>query len=369
MVLGCFKISSITFKAICSITAGFMVGFWIFRYNENEDVSAIEYISYETQTDLAYPVLSVCTFMPFIYQNLLWNSSTHVSANEYNRYIHGRMSFREEYKGVNFDNVTLNLLEHVQKVVIKTRNDTAVKKQDCNNVQNCPYIKFKINYDGTKGGQAIRCVGFEVDQESLSAIDFLTVIFKPNLIDILNNVGKGRFGPTVLVFNYPGQIMKSMRTSQQIWKNPYEPSRLLLIKVRSMEVLRRRSKNNEPCLADWAHYDDMVIKTHESKLTCSPPYRKSGKPSCTTRRELEDSVYEMEDMRRNYKQEPCKEMSSIVVKADKFTSSFNNESLQLMFKHPLKAKVIKQIKSVDLHALIGNIGGYIGLFLGKKYYI
>ena len=367
MILGCFKISSLTFKAICSIAAGFMIGFWIFKYHENEDVSAVEYVSYETQTDLAYPVLSVCTFTPFIYQNLFWNSSAHVSANEYNRYIHGLSAFREEYKGIIFDNVTLNLLEHVQEVVIKTRNEKDVRKLSCNDVKNCSYIKFKINYEGTKGGYAIRCVGFEVHQERLGAIDLLKVIFKPNLIDMLTKAGKGRFGPTVLVLNYPGQIMKSMRTSQQIWKNPHEPSRLLLIKVRAMEVLRRRSKTKEPCLADWAHYDDMVLKKHESKLTCSPPYRKSGKPSCTTRRELEDSVYEMEDMTRNYKQEPCKEMSSIVFKAEKYAYASHNESLQLMFKHPLKAKVIKQIKSVDFQALIGNIGGYIGLFLGKKY--
>ena len=79
-----------------------MVGFWIFRYNENEDVSAIEYVSYETQTDLAYPVLSVCTFWPFVYENLFWNSSIHVSANEYNRYIHGLTSFREENMGIIF---------------------------------------------------------------------------------------------------------------------------------------------------------------------------------------------------------------------------------------------------------------------------
>ena len=74
------------------------------------------------------------------------------------------------------------------------------------------------------------------------------------------------------------------------------------------------------------------------------------------------TLYEMEKLRRNYEQEPCTEMSSIVFKAETLASE--NESLRFIFKHPVKAKVIKQIKSVDLHALIGNIGGYIGLFLG-----
>ena len=32
---------------------------------------------------------------------------------------------------------------------------------------------------------------------------------------------------------------------------------------------------------------------------------------------------------------------------------------------PAKGKTITQLQDVDVHTLIGNIGGYIGLFLGK----
>ena len=32
---------------------------------------------------------------------------------------------------------------------------------------------------------------------------------------------------------------------------------------------------------------------------------------------------------------------------------------------PLKGKTITQSQEVDVHTLIGNIGGYIGLFLGR----
>ena len=35
------------------------------------------------------------------------------------------------------------------------------------------------------------------------------------------------------------------------------------------------------------------------------------------------------------------------------------------FGFPENMKLIKQQKAIDAHALIGNIGGYIGLFLGK----
>ena len=35
--------------------------------------------------------------------------------------------------------------------------------------------------------------------------------------------------------------------------------------------------------------------------------------------------------------------------------------------YPKEVKIITQSKEVDFHALIGNIGGYLGLFLGKKF--
>ena len=39
---------------------------------------------------------------------------------------------------------------------------------------------------------------------------------------------------------------------------------------------------------------------------------------------------------------------------------------QLNVEYPDYARVIVQSKDVDIHALIGNIGGYVGLFLGMK---
>ena len=32
---------------------------------------------------------------------------------------------------------------------------------------------------------------------------------------------------------------------------------------------------------------------------------------------------------------------------------------------PQKMKLVKKQQAIDIHALIGNIGGYIGLFLGE----
>ena len=41
-----------------------------------------------------------------------------------------------------------------------------------------------------------------------------------------------------------------------------------------------------------------------------------------------------------------------------------HEILQYIMNYPRYVKIIIQSKDVDIHALIGNIGGYVGLFLG-----
>ena len=72
----------------------------------------------------------------------------------------------------------------------------------------------------------------------------------------------------------------------------------------------------------------------------------------------------MNGIRNRYFPVPCEEMSNIVYTVDKLERS-GVKSPELYFSYPYRTKVIQQVKAVDLQALIGNIGGYIGLLLGK----
>ena len=42
-----------------------------------------------------------------------------------------------------------------------------------------------------------------------------------------------------------------------------------------------------------------------------------------------------------------------------------NSTLAIQIVFPDRMRVISQSKEVDVHTLIGNIGGYLGLFLGN----
>ena len=72
-------------------------------------------------------------------------------------------------------------------------------------------------------------------------------------------------------------------------------------------------------------------------------------------------------MGSRYYPAPCKGMSNIIYSAEMIDNAFVSNSLQLVVTYPKITRLIRQLRSVDLHSLIGNIGGYIGLFLGKYF--
>ena len=114
------------------------------------------------------------------------------------------------------------------------------------------------------------------------------------------------------------------------------------------------------------HFDERVLREHHRTIGCSPPYHQSDKPLCTTKTNLAASVYEINEIGNRYFPTPCEGMSNIVFSADEVPLNISDNLPRIYFTYPEKVKIIQQIKSVDIHSLIGNIGGYIGLFLGKK---
>ena len=48
-----------------------------------------------------------------------------------------------------------------------------------------------------------------------------------------------------------------------------------------------------------------------------------------------------------------------------FVPRMANKIWGLAVFYPREVRIITQSKEVDIHSLIGNVGGYLGLFLGK----
>ena len=359
------ELSILIFKVLCGIAAVVMIGYWIYKFHKNDDVSAIEYISYETNRDIVYPELSICVLLPFTSRNIFWGGSSNISANEYNEYINGQKTYREEYSKIDFHDVTLNIFKYVEYIELYIRNKTILEPLKCKKLDDCNYVRFKNNFNGFFNGFITRCFGFDVKLEIAGNVNSMYVVFRQELNVLLNRFRKHGSGQIFLVLSYPGQMLKNPGVWKSIWKNKNDSIGFLSIKVSTNEILRRRNKNKDPCFVDWIHFDDTVVKTHHDSIGCSPPYHKSNKSICSSKSEIMKSRYELNEVRNRYYPPPCEEMSSIVFSSERLQIPGDSENLKLYFNYPDKTKVIQQVKAVDFQTLIGNIGGYIGLFLGK----
>ena len=82
-----FNINSfmLTFKILCGIVTLFMVGYWVHKFNKNEDVSLVQYISLDTMAEVIHPETTVCIFKPFFVQAF----KDQADLNHYLEYLNG----------------------------------------------------------------------------------------------------------------------------------------------------------------------------------------------------------------------------------------------------------------------------------------
>ena len=121
-------------------------------------------------------------------------------------------------------------------------------------------------------------------------------------------------------------------------------------------------------MADWRYYDDFTLKEHIQTQGCLAPYQNSLNhfSTCKTKEEIKKSVYDLTVVKNRFFPQPCQSLSKVEFKFVKADQEGQGDEFVLDVSFPDQVKMITQSRSVDVHALLGNIGGYIGLFLGTK---
>ena len=85
------------FKCICIIIAFSMAGFWIQKYLKNEDITVIEYITYNNSDSVHLPSMSICLGNPFSMSNESFGNTTDSKSKRYSKYLQGNTEFYDDY--------------------------------------------------------------------------------------------------------------------------------------------------------------------------------------------------------------------------------------------------------------------------------
>ena len=357
----CFNI----FKSLCVFATTFMVGYWIFKYKKNDDVTLIEYNSLDDIPEFIYPEMSICFLNPF-----LRNSSLNVTKEEnyrlnYLAYLQGGYHFNK-YKDINYDEVTVNLEYYFEQLnIIWKRGKNPTNYTSCENLKNCPYLIFRNNYNGfTQAVGFLKCFGVQIDKNVTKDVAFFNIKFNKNLKQVITQV----MAVTVW-FNYPNQVTRPRGGGQSIW-NKNSSSKMEVFQITSVDLLKRRMKQREKCADQWNIFDELVLRNHIEFSGCRPPYISHFLefPMCNSSKDIKNAHYDGWSLAKQYVDDPCQEMPTIDYKSFQIPIGqqiVSPKMYQIFLEYPTKGKTVTQLQEVDIHSLIGNIGGYIGLFLGN----
>ena len=361
-----WKLLCFAFRLVCSFVAAIMVGYWIYKFQKNEDITTIEYKYIDESNELRIPEMTICLGMPFIKVKFReWGLDIH----KYYLFLKGDKSIENDYKGVDFNNATIDVRDYIKQIKVMSRDDFSYKSNNCKTTHTCGSFKWNNNFNGFWNDRAFcRCYGLEIISKFTNDIKRVIVDFKPELVNLLLDLQSFREGGVFAIFNYPQQLLRNPEDVHLIWDTEAKVKSLTMFKITTTEVMIRRNRPGSPCFSLWNHFDKSVYERHIQEASCTTPYQEKKKPACNTSEEMVHSKYEMNELRNKYFPQPCLELSNVVSSMNIITDS-NGTSPKLLVGYPDKIKVITQLKSVDAHMLIGNIGGYIGLFLGNVFEI
>ena len=319
----------ILFKALCLSVVFVMIGYWLIKYFQDEDVCLVDYKPIKEANDIHYPEVSLC----FQYPGPLY----------------------ENISEINFTHLSINMTQYFLRTVVVWKNGSYLSVQEAK-----PYLSFS----GFKYGSYLKCFSVLTPDLDWGEVKFIVHWYK---IELYVNHFPASMEGVVARIHQPNQFLHTDDAQ-------YLPSNMdvsegvsLGILMTSFEVMKRRNKVMEPCMTNWNKFDEIYTTEHKREFRCSPPYFEPSThfPICSDEKTIEDSRFEVSRIRSKPSYfPPCQGMSKIDY------DFFNNFPmtkgfLKIMIGYPEQVKIITQSQAVDVHTIVGNIGGYIGLFLGK----
>ena len=367
----CVKWSCINsvFIAICFIGTIMMVGYWVVRYHRNEDVSIVEYQTIDTMEDPTQVELVLCMNNPVL-DDEIKKIDPDLNSRDYVKYIRGEIVGNQTYGMISYENVTFNLFDHLKSLVAIPRNNS--KPTVCSTVEQCPFLSLKNSLNGFAyvSPNIIKCFTIGIDIKESRNIKTIKIQFGSTLAPLLTKIGQ-----IFAMFSYPEQLLVS-GGGESFWENPNDTMVWHSFGVRNMEILKQRYKGNNQCEPNWKVFDSLMMEKHIKKTGCKPPYFSNiGRFFlCDTQTKLNDSLFERLFQPHRYSP-PCQSMSKVDSKYSRYPKDYRQSFTpteptwySLIVDYPDKMKVITQAQAVDFQALVGYVGGYVGLFLGNYEY-
>lgn len=348
------------FRFACFSVAFGMTIYWCYKFSKDEDLCLVDYKLYDSSLEVDYPMLSFCLRDPFVESKLQQYNKT-LTSKKYKKYLTGS-KYYDGIENVDFNDVTVDLSEYVHADRIMFNNGTAIKRIYPNKVFEQPILTYAGDIWDTDS--IYKCFGLRMQKKNIVAGYFA---FNKSLF------GGRSFDDMMTFIHFPNQLMLSMSTIKSEWPSSINKTMTeysLDFTITQVEVLTRRNKRTKPCISNAISFDETIMNDHIEKNGCRAPYQHSRNemPLCSSTKGMKGANYDL--ILKISEKTPCISIKNIMYNFEEFEMDGHWERLgpdyfwiTLTFPHEFKE--ISQVRAVDIQTVIGNAGGYVGLFLGN----
>ena len=297
------------------------------------------------------PDLSICLNDPFIDEKL---KSFNITVETYLYHLEGK-GFDENLAKINYHDVTIDFKTfYNESYVIYTNGSTKRVKE----------IDIHSSFNGFWHGFLLKCVQFKPKISERNNMKYLSLAFN---MDFLQYWTKDMYSNVIAKPYHSHQfLLQDTLKFLNVERNETHGFSVGFL-ITKVEILRKRNKGKYHCLANSTDWDKSVFHDQVQKISCLAPYHRPYRnfSTCNTKKELKQWFNWAGKVQNSYRDRlPCQTMPRIDSDILDIKGAYG--FIQIFIGFPNEVKIITQSRAIDVDALIGNIGGYIGLFLGNS---
>ena len=347
------------FNFACITTAFGMTFWWLYRFLKNEDSVQIDVKPLNFQDGL-YPILSFCLVDPFIESKLKKYNET-LTIAEYKKILLGLSSYKG-IEDINFDDVTLDLADFYLGFDVRFRNGSSIQIMYPDDLQFLP----QVTYTGFATEVFMKCIGLDLKFANIDSVNlnFNSSIYPngirpPSLLLPFSTIVAFHLQNQFFIMGKSGKYQWPIRTQ----KNAY----LMDFTLQQIEILKRRNKRNDPCIPEGYNFDQIFLDDHLERVGSKAPYHKTNKSFeiCVLQKKMKEASFDL--AKTEIQMKACASLSTLTFTYDETDLyGYGSDFFGIKLDYPRQYKETTMIRAIDIQTLIGNAGGYIGLFLGKS---
>ena len=398
------------FQILCFLATMTMSIYCFIKYLRDEDVSMITYKQFHGSKDGIYPSISLCFYNPFKEKKL---NEYGVNISLYSEFLQG-LYWDPKMESIDYEEVTLQIEDFLCDVTMDSHDLTWIdykemkKKHDkifgnrCHSPTNHSHHKISTPYVHYRSGFN-KCFTFNVPYEPNVSVTYFSINLRshifPNGIrppradfDVKSGTGSGFY----VSFHYPYQFFRADRTIKRTWDplfhthDNYSKEKLgpkwknyeMRFRFSDMSISKMRYRSNwqskaQPnCNPDWTKDDQVCMSAIMERAGCNLPYWKANKELdvCATKEGMKQAQPLSNVNISKWCPPPCQAIEKLTYQYEEveMKEAYDDQldkdqapwfRIVLLF-YAQTYKEISQVKAFDMEMLVGNIGGYLGLFLG-----